>query len=431
MRFERLVIDSGVHTFTTEFHPDLTVIGGLAPPAREALAGELIDSLAGARPGVHLELKLADHSLTVFRPAAGKHRVVDTDSVSDVTGSHTGPDGSIDLFSSLGVDRALARRTMRLTRDDLTIHGTQDEVVTQLAAVDQIALWEAAARLHATDTALDRISEESGTSATDIALVDDVEKKHADLVAATETYERIRLISLTIADLGAIAGIALTVMEGAAGIPFLVLAAMGAALGYFYRQRVSDATEAEREVLTAVGVDDYATFHLERVNALLDGDQDRRRFMQAVSDHRCASDEWQALAGDIHVRVARKYQSEIEARAELRNDVDALHVLSDEIAATSVDATAELAEALLARIDGVRALTSGDDTLPLIIDDPFEEVDPAVKAVLLELLAATSGSPQLIVLTADEDVASWARLEQLAGRLKVVEPSVQKTSVPV
>jgi hypothetical protein len=33
-----------------------------------------------------------------------------------------------------------------------------------------------------------------------------------------------------------------------------------------------------------------------------------------------------------------------------------------------------------------------------------------------------AGEPQIIFLTEDEDVASWARLESLTGELSVIEP---------
>lgn len=433
MRLERLVIDSGMHTFTAEFHRGCTVIGGLDGSARQALAGEIIDSLAGARPGVHLELEAGGRELTVFRPTLGRHRVVDTDAVADVTDEHLGPDGSIDLFASLGVDRALAKQTMRLTGDDLVARAPTHAVVTQLATVDQECLWDAAERLQATERTVETIAATSGTSGTsvaDVALVDAVEQQHARLVDATERYERIRLISLTIADIGAIAGLALLFTEGAAGAPFLLLALAGAILGLYYRLRVRDATLAERRVHTEAGAEDYTSFHLERVSALLDGDVERRRFMQAVSDHRHAADEWADLAGEIPVDTALRHRNQIRASAELRSGIGSLQHLSDGATAVPESVTDELAQALLARIDAVRALTPGEETVPVVVDDPFEGTDPTMKPMLLELLVAASGSPQMILLTADEDVTSWARIEEMTGRLAVVEPVVARSSVP-
>ncbi|MGK2930435.1 MAG: hypothetical protein ACSLFO_12750 [Acidimicrobiales bacterium] len=431
MRLERLFIDTGMHTFTAEFHRGCTVIGGLDASAREALAGEIIDSLAGARPGVHLELDVGGHALTVFRPTKGRHRVVDTEAVADVTGDHLGPDGSIDLFASLGVDRALGRQTMRLTKEDLLGRAPTDAVVTRLATVDQDALWETAERLRATERIAETIAATSGTSVSDVALMDAVERKHAELVDATESYDRIRLISLTIADIGAIAGLALLFTEGIAGVPFLALAVAGAILGLFYRLRVREATRAERKVLTAAGAEDYTSFHLERVSALLDGDLERRRFMQAVSDHRHAADEWTDLAGDVPVELALHHRNQIRASAELRSGVGSLQTLSAEAVAVPDDVTDELAQVLVARIEAVRALTPGEDSVPLVVDDPFEDLDPNMLPMLLELLVAASGSPQMILLTGDDAVTSWARIEEMTGRLAVVEPVVARSSVPI
>ena len=429
MRLERLIIDSGEHTLAADFHPKLTVIGGLDPASREALAGELLDSLAGARPGVHLELQTGGRNLTVFRPAGGRHRVVDTDSVTDVTDDYRGPDGSIDLFAALNVDRTLARNTMRLTRDDLTLRGATDELVARLSRVDQSELWDAALGLKTADETLARVSSDAGTSATDVAIVDAVEEKHAALVAATESYERIRLISLTIADVGLIAGIfRLTDAGVGSAIPFFVLAVIGIVLGLFYRRNVGEAQAAEREVLTTAGADDYASFHLERVSALLDSDNERRKFMAAVGEHRHAAERWSAIAGDISLAFALQHQAKIRAAADFHRGVGAIQFLSEDAPHVSSDVTAELAQALLNRVEAVRALTSGDETLPLVVDDPFGGLDPSLKPMLLEMLSSTAGSPQLVVLTADEDVTSWARIESLTGELAVVEPSLQPTA---
>ena len=428
MRLERLIIDSGEHTLATDFHPKLTVIGGLDSASREALAGEVIDSLAGARPGIHLELEAGGRSLTVFRPATGRHRVVDTELVTDVTEDYLGNDGSIDLFAALGVDRTLARNTMRLTRDDLRLRGATDELVARLSAVDQEELWDAARALKSSDEVLSRVSADSGASATDVALVDAVEEKHAALVAATESYERVRLISLTIADVGAIAGLFQFSSEGlAAAVPFFLLALAGVVLGLYYRASVQSAKTAERRVLSTTGADDYASFHLERVSALLDSDNERRRFMQAVGEHRQAAERWTALAGDISLSFALQHQVKIRAAAQLHHGVGAMQFLSGEAPHVSADVTAELAQALLNRIEAVRALTGGDETLPLVVDDPFGGLEPTMKPMLLEMLSATAGSPQLVVLTADEDVTSWARIESLTGELAVVEPTLQRS----
>ncbi|MDZ7674407.1 MAG: hypothetical protein U5K30_05000 [Acidimicrobiales bacterium] len=429
MHLERLVLDSGDQSFATEFHPKFTVIGGLDRAARIALAGEIVDSLAGDKPGVHLEVQSSGRSLTVFRPSGGRHRVIDTDAVADVTRQHLGADGSVDLFAALGVDRALAQRTIRVTRDDIVLRGATDELVNRLASADQEVLWEAAMRLKSADALLEHVSEASGASPTDVALMDEVESRHEELVAATRSYDRVRLISLTIADLGAIAGLTMALDRGAmSGLPFLAVAIMGVILALYYRRNVKLAEHAEREVLSGAGADDYASFHVERVNTLLDSDAERSRFMEAVSAHRHASEQWEEVAGDVSLAFALDHVDQVRAAAGLQQGVRSLHHLSESAPDLSAEDTAELAQALLDRIEAVRALTAGDEVLPLVIDDAFEDLEPNVKPMLLEMLSTAAGSPQMIVVTADDDVTSWARVETMTGDLAVVEPRQQERS---
>lgn len=429
MRLERLVIDAGERSLATEFHPKLTVIGGLSEGAREALVGEVIDSLAGARPGVHLELQHGERNLTVFRPAKGRHRVVDTGSVADVTNQYLGPDGDIDLFAAAGVDRSLARRTIRFSREDLVLQGESDAWVAQLAGVDQEQLWESAMRFRAAEQLLERVSESAGTSAGDVAVVERVEEKHAELVEATESYERVRLIALTIGTIGAIGGIAAAQLDtGVPALPFLALAVVGVVLASVFRLGVNRAARAERAVLAEAGADDYSSFHFERVSALLDSDNERRRFMLAVSDHHKAMEAWGAVAGEVPLHFALDHERQIRATSELQSGVGALRVMSGEAPEVAGDVTAELAQSVLARVEAVRALTGTEDSFPLVVDDPFDGLEPSMKPMLLEMLSAQAGSPQLILLTSDADVLSWAEVEQMTGDLAVVEPTIRRAT---
>ena len=61
---------------------------------------------------------------------------------------------------------------------------------------------------------------------------------------------------------------------------------------------------------------------------------------------------------------------------------------------------------------------------PVLLDETFDQLDPAVVPLLLELLPGLVGDLQVILLTDDEAIASWARLEALAGELALVEPAL-------
>ena len=53
--------------------------------------------------------------------------------------------------------------------------------------------------------------------------------------------------------------------------------------------------------------------------------------------------------------------------------------------------------------------------MPLVIDDPLDGLAWSEKAPVLELLGRLSAHHQLVLVTADEEVLSWARLEAMAG----------------
>jgi hypothetical protein len=87
--------------------------------------------------------------------------------------------------------------------------------------------------------------------------------------------------------------------------------------------------------------------------------------------------------------------------------------------------TTDLARVLVARLAELRRIGGAGESLPLILDDPLVDLDRTAKPALLELISHASGSPQLVYLTDDEDVASWARLEALTGALSIIEPAVE------
>ncbi len=99
MRVERLVIEAGDNTLTLDLHPRLTVVAGMGQVERESLVGEVIGALAGSRPGLHVEIEeRSGRHLALFRPTAGRHRIVDVDLAQDVTAEFTDADGDCNLL---------------------------------------------------------------------------------------------------------------------------------------------------------------------------------------------------------------------------------------------------------------------------------------------------------------------------------------------
>ena len=91
-----------------------------------------------------------------------------------------------------------------------------------------------------------------------------------------------------------------------------------------------------------------------------------------------------------------------------------------------------LGELLLKRVDELQAVGPFDDELPLILEEPFEGLEPVALRWLLELLLRVGGHPQLVLLTEEPEIAGWAEREAVSGNVAVVAPApARRTAQPV
>ena len=173
--------------------------------------------------------------------------------------------------------------------------------------------------------------------------------------------------------------------------------------------QVAAAAAAEQEALAAAGAQSYLGFHLQRVDGLLHDDRQRRRLVEAAGTAAAARAAFVAVAGvDIDPSWALGH----------RKDVDAIRG-GDPRHAASESSHAKL---LRSRLAGLRSHAAGGESLPLVLDDAFRELAREDRPALLELLVERSHEQQIIFLTDDEEIATWARLEALAGEIAIVEP---------
>ncbi len=417
----RMVIEAGRHTIALDLHPRLTVITGLGKLERESLAGELLGALGPSRPGIHLEVVTDEgRHLALFRPVNGRARLVDVEAGSDIT-----PDaasGGADIYAQHGLEVGAARRALKVTRADLSTQAQADTVVQRLADVEQTALWAAAARVQVTDEVLQAESLASGTAPEDAEIIDRIERRHIELEGALEAMTRAQRLARVVTALGVLGAVAAVLVSPIMAVPLLGLAAAALAVALRYRSRVERAHQQEKKALDAAGAESYLGFHVQRIDGLVSNEHSRRRLLTAASEHRVAAAQWFELAGDVSVDWALERHSEISVAARLRSDVRSLGVMSSSAPGHS-ELASDLAHALLTRLARARTLGDMGETFPLVIDEPFTKLDAGLKVPMLELLARSAGSPQVILLTNEEEVASWARLEALTGDLSVLEPT--------
>lgn len=424
MHFERLTIESGDASFALPFHSRMTVIAGVGRLEREGLVGELVGALGAGRSGVHLEMVSdAGGRYAVRRPTEGRHEVIDLATGEDVTAKFRSDDGRVNVLARAGLTVREAKAAMRLTEADLATRSEQEERVLALAQVEQNRLWEVARKVKDREATVAESAAEVGEP-DDAAVLAEIERRHAAFEAAEEQHERARRVSLLVGANAAVLAILLGLLiHPLLAVP-LILVAIGMTIysALFWRQMVL-AYEKEEEALREAGAHSYLTFQIHRVNGLLADDQHRRQMMKAAEYHRAALAEWQLLAGDVPVDWALEHRGAIRQAAARLQDTLGVRSQMGVAVTTTENQASDLAHTLLHRLNQVRTLGAGGESFPLFLDEPFGRLDGGIRAELLGLLVKASEQQQVVLLTEDERIAEWARVEAMTGHLAIVEPA--------
>ncbi len=424
MQYTRLVIEEGPTTFSLSFHPRLTVVAGVAAGARKGLVAELIGGLGSTRTGVNLELTDdRGRRLAILRPATGGHRVIDLTSGTDVSEEFRGADGRLDVLGRFGLDARRANDTLHLDRTGMSRDAERDDIVKRLSEIDQTELWSTAARVRITEDELTALGEDKVSSSEDAELVARIERHHHGLEEALDQHRRLRRDASMVCAASLIAALPVALIRPGLAVPILAIGVVTILLAFMFRARVEAVQRMEQSALADAGADSYLGYVVGRVNDMMEDTEARRRRLAVAEDHRAAATRWTRLAGDVSVEWALSHHEEIETAARLRRELATLGQLSSTAPALDDDTTA-LAQSLITHLGRLRTIGSGGESMPLILDDPFTEAAPSTKLTLMELLARTAGTPQVILLTDQEEVATWARLEALTGEVALVEPSI-------
>ena len=424
MHFERLVIESGDNSISFDLHPRLTVISGLSQMERDGLVNEFIGALGNSRSGIHLEL-MADngHRFAIFRPNGASHRVIDVDERVDVTGQFVDDNGQIDLLSRAGLDPRSARRTMRFTAQDLAESTERDQLIQQLARVDQDQLWVAAEALRTAQRRLEEEADAVGSSVEDAAVIERIEQRHDAVERGHTQRAHFLKVMFMVAGLVALLTLPMVRFVGTVGVaPLAVIALAAVAVSLVYWRRMESARNAEDDALADAGAQSYLGFHLQRVNSLLSSDSGRRRLITAAEEHRDAAQRWSVLAGDVDVEWASRNHSFISEAARLRQNVSPQ--AGSGLDEHHLDDTAAIAHAVVTRLTDLRNLGGSTESFPALLDEPFANVDSGVLPSLLEIMVDSSEHQQIVLLTESPTVASWARVEAMTGAIGIIEPTV-------
>lgn len=427
MRLERLVIEADQTTFALDLHPRLTVIGGVGRLEREGLVNEIVGALAGGRQGVHLELQADNGSrFAIFRPTGARHRIVEIDARLDVTDQFADDDGAVNLLARTGLDARSAKSAMRIASGDLLTTTERDALLQHLAHVNQNELWVAAEALRSAQRRLEDEANAVGSNAEDAEIIEQIEARHEEHERRRASAEKIRRATFLISGFAAIGVVPAMAKVGLlAAIPLVVMALASVVTSIVSWRMVLKSAREEELALTEIGAQSYLGFHIQRVNGLLSSDQARRKLMQAAEEHREALRRWSIIAGDADLEWVLRHRAEVDAAARLRNEVFGSERHAE---APTAERAAALAHTVVGRLNELRTIGAGSESFVALFDEPFSELEPSVVAPLLELLVRSSQHQQIVLLTEDPHIASWARLEAMTGALSLVEPSPETSS---
>ena len=423
MHFERLVIESGDNSISFDLHPRLTVISGLSQMERDGLVNEFIGALGNSRSGIHLEL-MADngHRFAIFRPNGAAHRVIDVDERVDVTGQFVDDEGQIDLLSRAGLDPRSARRTMRFTAQDLAEATERDQLIQQLARVDQDQLWVAAEALRTAQRRLEEEADAVGSSVEDAAVIERIEQRHETFERSQTQSEQVRKVTFMIAGLAALLSLPMVRFVGTLG--------RGAAGSHRARRR-----RGVDRLLASHGVRPLRRGRRagRRRSAVVPGLPPAAGQQPVVLRQRPSSPDHRrrgaprrrpALVGAGRRRRRRVGQPEplVHLRGRrLRQNVAPTGAAG--VDEHHVDDTAAIAHAVVTRLTDLRNLGGSTESFPALLDEPFANVDPGVLPALLEIMVTSSEHQQIVLLTESSTVASWARVEAMTGAIGIIEPT--------
>jgi hypothetical protein len=271
--------------------------------------------------------------------------------------------------------------------------------------------------------ALEHAATEMGMSASDSGAFAEVEQRHEEFETAQDRCDAIRHHGIFTGVACALAGIPAVVLNRLAAVPFVILAAAFTAVSVVFRRRLEVARAKEEEALSNAGAASYGGFVHQRIAVLMSQQEFRfRQASSAVTEHRRAQAAWTKLVGDVDVDWARARQAAVTAAAAEAGDHDAVR-LAQELRRSQPANPRLLGELLLKRVDELHAVGPTGEELPLILDEPFEGLEPAALRWLLELVLRVGGHPQLVLLTEDPEIAAWAEREALGGNVAVVAPS--------
>ena len=136
-----------------------------------------------------------------------------------------------------------------------------------------------------------------------------------------------------------------------------------------------------------------------------------------LEDSTVGTPRWQELAGDIPAPWVLAHRDRLIQMSGLRATLQPVPV---EPASDGQSCGAAILAGLMRRAHAIKDLT-GQEPLPLFLDEPLAGLDWSEKVPVLEFLNRLSEQQQMVLCTDDLEILGWARLEAMAGNAAVLD----------
>ena len=265
----------------------------------------------------------AVHHVTELAAAFGEKDRLDARTLADAVNAPDHAPEDIDVLTAALEDAEAERLDLSVRLREMSasrLAEPSDPAVTELARQDQGILW--AAQRRTADTAASVAAHSLALGGVGSAAVtDEIERQHDEVVEAEAMIQKKRVAGWASGGGGLVAGVAAVAVAPLAA-PVVLVGAAGAAGWMLLRpkHRLARAQRRELEALEAAGAPSYLSFHLRRVDAIIDP-HTREALELATLEHRMAVAAWSELATGIGPDAAGLLQDEVRAYALALRDL--------------------------------------------------------------------------------------------------------------
>ena len=259
----------------------------------------------------------AVHHVTELSAAFGDKDRLDVRTLAEATVAPDQVPENIDVLTAALEDAEAERLDLSVRLREMSasrLAEPSDPAVADLARQDQDILWAANRRVAETAASVAAQSLAlGGTGAAEIT--DEIERQHDGVIEAEAMVQRKRVAGWASGSGGLLAGVAAAAVAPVAA-PVVLVGAAGAAGWMLLRpkQRLARALRREQAALAAAGAPTYLSFHLRRVDAIIDRHAGEGLEL-AVMEHRMAVAAWNELSYGIDPAVAAPLEEEVREYA--------------------------------------------------------------------------------------------------------------------